>query len=666
MLIRSHTEKDSGRNSANSANSAANSGTWLPHGKGTAQLVWDQQGDGEEEDGADVLLFLEDRARHGAPRGKGHQLPFQAQPVEANHQSGIYADAAATPPPSDVHVTHSASPDSYLVWITNEVVEPELLALSRARGAAALQAGEWTTASLEALLRDRWQRVDANASASASASAGATLAPITSDIKVLATLEGTSALLSIPSRVLPMVDHLLPAYVRPQLVLLPSAEAAPHAAHAATHAAAAAAPPADPTFPTPRLDARLSTLLHSPHLSTPSLNSTVRVLTGEDQSSVAPSQRWQTRHSATHGARMAAQWILAQAREALRAVPGAQCELELYLDGFAPNIVCVVPGSESGDEGGGSVSSHDVRNSDPIEGVDRKDHSHHASRAEQSNQSTRRIPGAVLLSAHYDSRGSFGNPRAPGGDDDGSGTTMLLAVTRILGEAMRGGGGSSSGSSSDTSGGESDSAAGDNTTTSTSFAERRRREIQLVWFSGEEQGLVGYKHYIQQLRLGRPPLPVGQSEEQVLSSRSSSPPPLSPLSPSSSSSSPAPRSSLLRLSLQTDMVGYRSNDEPLQLAFPDKLSTRSATSYLWSVAGLYAPEVLRGYTPACCSDHQSSWEAGYPATWIFERNGPIADPMYHNSGDVSMRTGYDFRQVAAAGRVVLAGAAGLIWEEEEE
>lgn len=52
-------------------------------------------------------------------------------------------------------------------------------------------------------------------------------------------------------------------------------------------------------------------------------------------------------------------------------------------------------------------------------------------------------------------------------------------------------------------------------------------------------------------------------------------------------------------------------------------------------------------TPACCSDHQSFDAIGYPATWVFERNGPIADPMYHNSGDISEREGFDFEQVRA-------------------
>lgn len=70
----------------------------------------------------------------------------------------------------------------------------------------------------------------------------------------------------------------------------------------------------------------------------------------------------------------------------------------------------------------------------------------------------------VLLSAHYDSRGSFGSTRAPGGDDDGSGTTALLAIARTI--ARKG----------------------------VTF----RKNVQLVAFSGEEQGLLGSKAYARE------------------------------------------------------------------------------------------------------------------------------------------------------------------------
>lgn len=39
---------------------------------------------------------------------------------------------------------------------------------------------------------------------------------------------------------------------------------------------------------------------------------------------------------------------------------------------------------------------------------------------------------------------------------------------------------------------------------------------------------------------------------------------------------------------------------------------------------------------------------------MFERNGWIADPMYHNSGDVSDREGYDFEQIRSIAKVTFA------------
>lgn len=106
---------------------------------------------------------------------------------------------------------------------------------------------------------------------------------------------------------------------------------------------------------------------------------------------------------------------------------------------------------------------------------------------------------------------------------------------------------------------------------------------------------------------------------------------------------------------------------------------------------LYSPELEVGFSPvctffqsnkratwlialkraqACCSDHQVSqscsslefrilltqslqsfWENGFAASQLFERAGPIADPMYHNSGDLSEREGYDLEQLRSIAKV---------------
>ena len=71
----------------------------------------------------------------------------------------------------------------------------------------------------------------------------------------------------------------------------------------------------------------------------------------------------------------------------------------------------------------------------------------------------------VLLSAHYDSRGTFGSTRAPGGNDDGSGTTHLLAVARAIKE------------------------------NEITF----KSSVELCAFAGEEQGLRGSNAYAREL-----------------------------------------------------------------------------------------------------------------------------------------------------------------------
>jgi Zn-dependent M28 family amino/carboxypeptidase len=78
----------------------------------------------------------------------------------------------------------------------------------------------------------------------------------------------------------------------------------------------------------------------------------------------------------------------------------------------------------------------------------------------------------VLISAHYDSRGSLGSVRAPGGNDDGSGVTGLLAIARTIKR----------------------------------LGVKFRSNVELVAFAGEEQGLVGSQHYARkfvELRLFR-------------------------------------------------------------------------------------------------------------------------------------------------------------------
>jgi hypothetical protein len=72
----------------------------------------------------------------------------------------------------------------------------------------------------------------------------------------------------------------------------------------------------------------------------------------------------------------------------------------------------------------------------------------------------------VLLSAHYDSRGTFGSTRAPGGNDDGSGVTHILAIARAIKEN----------------------------------GIKFRSNVELVAFAGEEQGLIGSSSYASEFK----------------------------------------------------------------------------------------------------------------------------------------------------------------------
>lgn len=147
------------------------------------------------------------------------------------------------------------------------------------------------------------------------------------------------------------------------------------------------------------------------------LQKDVTWLTGEEALSPIYS-----RHSVSEGARDAAQYIQHEL-----SLAGGNCTLHHFQAGFAPNVVCHFP----------------------------------PSKAFSSNTSEH-----VLVSAHYDSRGTFGNINAPGADDDASGTAALLSIGRALSQS----------------------------------AVQLRRPVMLVAFAGEEQGLVGSRALAKSFR----------------------------------------------------------------------------------------------------------------------------------------------------------------------
>jgi hypothetical protein len=177
----------------------------------------------------------------------------------------------------------------------------------------------------------------------------------------------------------------------------------------------------------------------------------------------------------------------------------------------------------------------------------------------------------VLVTAHYDSRGptlSSTTERAPGANDNGSGTGALLQIAKLI----------------------------FNNKVSFEYT------VVLIAFSGEEQGLYGSAYSAQQYK--------------------------------------AQGADIIAV-LNADMIAYRAPNESPQLALVSRSSTLTLNTLLTNITKTYVTGLTVGTTTACCTDHSSFYNQGFPATSYFERNGNIADPQYHKSGDLVERTGYD-------------------------
>ncbi|WWD17288.1 hypothetical protein CI109_101728 [Kwoniella shandongensis] len=335
----------------------------------------------------------------------------------------------------------------------------------------------------------------------------------------------SSLLLDVPASYLPIIDTLLPSHLVP--VALPT-KPLPALNLAAEFEAV-------PSKFAKHLANITSHLKFSPQIDQivsdgielNEIRRDVRWLTGEAPSGI------ESRHSFTDGAVKAAHWIKSKVE-----ATGANCTLFHFLNGFSPDVICTYPALLNSTEN-------------------------------------------VILSAHYDSRGSFGSTRAPGGDDDGSGTGHLLGVAHAI----------------------------------KSQGVKFEKRVTLAFFAGEEQGLLGSHFYAEHLHA---------------------------------------KNTTVILQVQADMLGYHAPGEPLQLGLPESIHLAEASYLIGNLSQIYSPELVVGTTAACCSDHQSFVSFGFPATQVFERNGWIADPFYHNSGDLTQREGYDFEQIVSIAKVTMA------------
>ncbi|KAG2355094.1 hypothetical protein BDR07DRAFT_1427259 [Suillus spraguei] len=344
---------------------------------------------------------------------------------------------------------------------------------------------------------------------------------------------GSYGLIAVEPSLAPSIEALLPRYWKPYVLPRQPTSYLPVPKPAIEHV--------KNLLETVRFDPVVSSLVNG--ISVNQMRDDIRWLTGEDGKSGIIS-----RHSFAEGSRVAANWLKERFEET-----GATCELKIFLSGFAPNVVCKYPASED-------------------------------------------TTSTVLISGHYDSRGSFGSARAPGGNDDGSGTIALLGIARTVGHS------------------------------GITF----RSNVELVAFAGEEQGLYGSKAYAREMRK---------------------------------------KNANITVMIQADMLGYHSPGEPAQLGLPMYIGTPEVAQLVSNMSAIYSPELSVGLSAACCSDHQSFHEQGYASTQVFERAGPIADPMYHNSGDLSERPGYDLSQIRSIAKVqfaTLLHAAGFDLPGDED
>jgi len=261
----------------------------------------------------------------------------------------------------------------------------------------------------------------------------------------------------------------------------------------------------------------------------------VRFLTGEDAASPLLS-----RNSFSEGGVVAGVWAAAVFER-----DGFKIQRTVFNDLYCPNVIAELPGTQ-----------------DPNK--------------------------IVVVGAHLDDRATGLNDPAqiaPGANDDGSGSAMLLEIARVI------------------------------AATNASFA----YTLRLVAFCGEEQGLVGSRAYAREL---------------------------------------ATQNADIIAMLQGDMIGYQVGSAP-ELSFVNRYVDLELTEIVKNITATYIPDLGRSETSACCSDHQSFFENGYPSAGYVEAGGYTIDPMYHKSGDLSDREGYSFLQIAQITKAVLSAAAIL-------
>ena len=205
------------------------------------------------------------------------------------------------------------------------------------------------------------------------------------------------------------------------------------------------------------------------------------------------------------------------------------------------------------------------------------------------------IPGAVtpnryvVIGAHFDTRNTSGGTSAVGrgADDNTSGSAAVLEIARILAVSP------------------------------TAFA----NSVRLVWFSGEEYGLLGSGANANNM--------VAQGK-QVIGM------------------------------LNMDMIAYRASTDTRDCDFATNNTSPALTSFCLQTAPLYVPgwAATTGILSAGSSDHASYNSAGIPAVFFFEDLTQYF-PQIHTSADAYPTSTNDFDLAQMICKGVLACGATL-------
>jgi hypothetical protein len=193
----------------------------------------------------------------------------------------------------------------------------------------------------------------------------------------------------------------------------------------------------------------------------------------------------------------------------------------------------------------------------------------------------------IVISAHYDSRTTTFNPdlRAPGADDNGSGSSNVLEIARVF----------------------------------TQSKIKFKYTLRFCLWSGEEQGLYGSRAYAAAMK---------QDGVDIIAV------------------------------LNGDMLGWQLPKTNITVGMSNRFISKPLNDLVNTITRTYVPSLGIGPTSACCSDHQSFYEQGYPAVGYAENTGLYTDyPFYHKSDDLPSKL--NFQQITLISKAIAAAAATL-------